>query len=224
MANFGFATLGAHLIPSTIRLNRVGMLDAPIRRIAASPLERLADVLANIGVGANALTIAGFAMGLIAAALIAGSLFLQALVFLALNRFADVLDGMVARQTRPTELGAFLDATLDLFIYAAIPFGFALIHQQDALAAAFLLMGLMVAAAPELAAQAFASRAEMRTAPVHPFALVGHSETFLAFAAMCVAPRYLFSAIAYFYGVLCIASGITRVASVIIQLRARAKP
>src|ERR1700732_2552643 len=104
MANFGFATLVAHLIPFVIRLNRMGMLDAPIRRIAASPLERLADALASIGVGANALTIAGFAMGLAAAALIADSLFLQALIFLGLNRFIDVLDGMVARRTRATEL------------------------------------------------------------------------------------------------------------------------
>src|SRR5258706_2563717 len=201
------------------------MLDAPIRRIAASPLERLADVLAGIGVSATGLTIGGFTMGLAAAALIADSLFLQAVIFLALNRLADILDGMVARRTRVTELGAFLDATLDLFIYAAIPFGFALVHQQDALAAAFLLVGLMVATIPGLAARAFAPRAvETRTAPVYPFALVGHSETFLAFALMCVAPRWMFSPLAYSYGVVFITSGITRVASAIGQLRARPKP
>jgi phosphatidylglycerophosphate synthase len=203
----------------------MGMLDAPIRRIAASPLERLADALANIGVNANALTISGFAMGLAAAALIADSLFLQALIFLALNRLIDVLDGMVARRTRTTELGAFLDSTLDLFFYAAIPFAFALVREQDALAAAFLLMGLMVAAIPGLAARAFApGAAETRGAPVHPFALVGHSETFLAFALMCVAPRWMFSPLAYFYGVLCIFSGVTRVVSVIGHFGARAKP
>jgi len=181
--------------------------------------------LAHIGVNAPGLTIAGFTLGLAAAALIADSLFLQALILLALNRFIDVLDGMVARRTRITEIGAFLDSTLDLFVYAAIPFAFALVHEQDALAAVFLLMGLMVAAIPGLAARAFASRAsETRTTPVHPFALVGHSETFLAFALMCVTPRWMFSPLAYFYGVLCILSGVTRVVSAIGQLRARAKP
>src|SRR5882672_4943814 len=151
------------------------MLDAPIRRLAASPLERLADGLAHIGVNATGLTIAGFTMGLAAAALIADSLFLQALIFLGVNRFIDVLDGMVARRTRVTELGAFLDSTLDLFVYAAIPFAFALVHQQDALAAAFLLMSLMIASIPGLASRAFAPRAgEMRTEPARPFALVGH--------------------------------------------------
>ena len=198
------------------------MLDATIRRIAASPLERLADALAHIGVNANALTVAGFTMGLAAAALIADSLFVQAVIFLALNRFIDVVDGMVARRTHVTELGAFLDSTLDLFVYAAIPFAFALVHEQDALAAAFLLMGLMVAAIPGLAARAFAPR-EPITAPERPFTFVGHSETFLAFALMCVTPRWMFSPLAYFYGVLCILSGVARVASAIGQLRARAK-
>lgn len=180
--------------------------------------------MASFGVNANALTIAGFTMGLAATALIADSMFLQALIFLALNRFIDVLDGMVARRTRVTELGAFLDSTLDIFVYAAIPFAFALVHEQDALAAAFLLMGLMVAATPGLAARAFGPRvADTRTAPVHPFALVGHSETFIAFALLCVTPRWMFSPIAYFYGVLCILSGVTRVMSAIGQLRVRAK-
>jgi phosphatidylglycerophosphate synthase len=185
----------------------------------------LADAMANLGVNANALTIGGFTMGLAAATLIADSLFLQAVIFLAMNRFIDVLDGMVARRTRVTDLGAFLDATLDLFIYAAIPFAFALVHQQDALAAAFLLMSLMVATIPGLASRAFAPRASgMMTSPVYPFALVGHSETFLAFVLMCLAPRWMFSPLAYFYGVLCIISGVTRVASAIGHLRARAKP
>jgi phosphatidylglycerophosphate synthase len=201
------------------------MLDATIRRIAASPLERLADAMANIGVSANVLTIGGFTMGLAAAALIADSLFLQALIFLALNRFIDVLDGMVARRTRATDLGAFLDSTLDLFVYAAIPFAFALVHQQDALAAAFLLMGLMIATIPGLASRAFAPRAvELKAEPARPFALVGHIETFLAFALMCVAPRWMFSPLAYFYGVLCIISGATRMTSAIGQLRVRPKP
>jgi hypothetical protein len=98
------------------------------------------------------------------------------------------------------------------------------VREQDALAAAFLLMGLMVATIPGLAARAFAPRAgETKTAPVHLFALVGHSETFIAFALLCVTPRWMFSPLAYFYGVLCILSGATRVVSAIGQLRARAK-
>src|SRR4051794_3375551 len=118
---------------------RLSMIDARIRQMVAMPLDPVADGLARLGGGANALTAVGFAMGLVAAALIADESFLMAIVFLALNRLADVLDGMVARRVGTTPIGGFLDASLDLVVYAAIPFGFALAHQQDALAASFLL-------------------------------------------------------------------------------------
>ena len=199
------------------------MLDAPIRRIVASPLDPLADGIVRLGIGANAVTISGFTMGLIAAALIADESFLPAVGFLALNRLADVLDGTVARRTRITALGAFLDTSLDLFVYAAIPFAFALAHQQDALAATFLLTGLMVAAIPGMAARA-SVRDNGTGAPARPLILCGHSETFIAFALMCVTPRWMFSVIAYFYGVLCFFSGGAGIASAIANLRTQARP
>jgi phosphatidylglycerophosphate synthase len=198
------------------------MLDATIRRIAASPLERLAYGVALSGINANVLTLFGFLMGVAAAVLIAGEQFRLAVVFLALNRLADVLDGMVARRSGATAVGAFLDASLDLFVYAAIPFGFGLAHQQDALAAAFLLMGLMVAVTPALAGRALVARTG-GAPPVHSFALIGHSETFIAFVVMCLSPRWTFSPLAYFFGMLCIMSGAMRVISTVINLRAHAK-
>lgn len=199
------------------------MLDAPIRRIVASPLESLAEAALRVGIGANALTIFGFTMGLTAALLIAASNFLLGLACLAINRVVDVLDGMVARQTRPTPLGAFLDSTLDIFVYAGLPVGFALAHQQDALAAAFLLMGLMVAVTPGLAERAFLGRSG-ETASVQSSGMLGHTETFIAFALMCIAPRWMFSPLAYFYGALCLISGAVRVASTAASLRARITP
>jgi len=200
------------------------MLDAPIRRFAASPLEALADGMVRAGVRANTITCLGFAMGMVAAALIATADFLPAVVFLALNRFADVLDGMIARRTRATALGAFLDTSLDMFVAATVPFGFALAHQQDGLAAAFLMLGLIVAAVPGLAARALTPHANVNAPPAPPFALIGHSETFIAFALMCVAPRWTFSIFAYLFGVLCFMSGGIGVGSAIANFRTQAKP
>ncbi|HEV7821012.1 MAG TPA: CDP-alcohol phosphatidyltransferase family protein [Burkholderiales bacterium] len=194
------------------------MLDATIRRIVTSPLDPLADGLARAGVPANALTIGGFAIGLVAAALIADEAFLLGVIFLALNRVADILDGMVARRTGMTPLGAFLDASLDLFVYAAIPFAFALAHQQDALAATFLLMGLMVAAVPAITMRARDGENQRARA------LCGHSETFVAFVLMCAAPRWMFSLLAYFYGALCFVSAGVTIASAITQYRAAQEP
>jgi phosphatidylglycerophosphate synthase len=195
------------------------MLDAHIKQIVAAPLNPIADGLARMGGGANALTAAGFALGLIAAALISDESFLMGIAFLALNRLADVLDGMVARRVGTTPMGGFLDASLDLVVYAAIPFGFALAHQQDALAASFLLMGLMIAAVPGLVARAFLpEHVEKRV-----LTLCGHSETFIAFVLMCLTPRWMFSLLAYFYGGLCFLSAIVSFASAIGRIRAAEK-
>jgi phosphatidylglycerophosphate synthase len=199
------------------------MLDAPIRRILASPLERLAVGAVRIGLSANTITVFGFLMGLAAAAFIADEDYVLGLVCLALNRLADILDGIVARIKGATAVGAFLDASLDLFVYAAIPFSFALSRQQDALAATFLLMGLMMSAVPSLAAKAVSPLAPASKA-VSTRAFCEHSETFLAFVLMCVAPRWMFSLIAYFYGFLCFISGTMRILSAVANLRAAAKP
>jgi phosphatidylglycerophosphate synthase len=196
------------------------MLDATVRRIVTSPLEPLADTLVRFGVAANALTIGGFAMGLIAAAFIANEAFLPGVIFLALNRTTDILDGMVARRTRTSSVGMFLDTSLDLFVYAAIPFAFALAHQQDALAATFMLMALMVAAVPEMTVQAFLRNGAKQR--VH--ALCGHSETFVAFILLCIAPRWMFSLLAYLFGVLYFVSAGVTIASAIAYCRTIEEP
>lgn len=190
------------------------MLDTRVRQLVSSPLDPIADGLARMGGGANALTIAGFGMGLVAAALIADESFLMGIGFLALNRLADVLDGMVARRMGTTPIGGLLDASLDLIVYAAIPFAFALAHQQDALAACFLLMGLMISAIPGLVGRAFLPEQS------RVLTLCGHSETFLAIVVLCVTPRWMFSLLAYLYGALCFLSAAVSFISAIVQIRA----
>src|SRR5262245_22111212 len=120
---------------------RMPMLDAPVRRLIASPLDPLAAGMAGLGIRATTVTLVGFLFGLAGVAFLITEQFAGALFFLALNRLCDVLDGMLARVKGPTAVGGFLDATLDLIIYAMIPFAFALARQQDALAATFLLVG-----------------------------------------------------------------------------------
>jgi phosphatidylglycerophosphate synthase len=178
------------------------MLDAPVRRLIASPLDPLAAGVARAGIRATTITLFGFLMGLCGVAFIVNEQFAPGLVFLALNRVCDVLDGMVARVRGPTAVGGFLDATLDILIYAMIPFAFALSRQQDALAATFLLAGIVVAAVPVLATRTFS--------PVQSwsgdFVLVGHTENFFAVVLLCLAERWTFTPLCYVYGSLCFLS------------------
>ena len=178
------------------------MLDAPVRRLFASPLDPLAAGVARAGIRATTITLFGFLMGLCGVAFIVNEQFAPGLLFLALNRVCDVLDGMVARVRGPTAVGGFLDATLDIIVYAMIPFAFALSRQQDALAATFLLVGIVVAAVPVLAIRIFSPAKNWG----NDFVLVGHTENFFAVVLLCLAERWTFTPLAYAYGALCFLS------------------
>lgn len=205
-------------------LMRFPMLDAPLKKIAAQKLAPVAAALQRARVGATAISIGGFLFGVMAAAMIAGENYLAAVLFLILNRLFDILDGIVARRAGPTRTGAFLDVSFDLFVYAAIPFAFALAHQPDALAATFLLMGLMLVAATSLAARVVAGTRFDSAVPAPGFAFFEHTEIFLAFIVLCVAERWTFSIFGYLFGFLCIGSGVVRVVTTVIALRSAPKP
>ena len=195
------------------------MLDAPVRRLFASPLDRAAVGMARIGVRASTITLVGFIMGMAGVAFIVTEQYLGALFFLALNRLCDIFDGMLARVRGPTAVGGFLDATLDVLVYAMIPFAFALTRQQDALAATFLLVGLMAAAIPVLATRIFSPP---RTWD-EDFVLCGHTENFFVVVLLCLAERWTFTPLAYLYGGLCFLSCGISIISAMGKLRTAAK-
>lgn len=196
------------------------MLDTPLKRMAGAKLDPVAALLGRFGIGATAITIVGFAMGVVAAAMIANGDYLEAVIFLILNRLFDMLDGVMARRKGPTRIGAFLDASFDLFVYAAVPFAFALARQPDALAAAFLLMGLMFVATTSLAARV-AVGADQSPPGI---AFFEHTEIFLAFIILCIVERWMFSIFAYLFGFLCFVSGAVRIVTTVASLRSAPKP
>ena len=196
------------------------MLDAPVRRLIASPLDPVAAAMARVGIRATTITLAGFMMGLGGVAFIVTEQYATALFFLALNRVCDILDGMLARVKGPTAIGGFLDATLDLLVYAMIPFAFALARQQDALAATFLLVGFVVAAVPVLATRIYSPH---RTWDDN-FVLCGHTENFFLVVLLCVAERWTFTPLAYLYGSLCFLSCGISIISAMGKLRTASKP
>jgi phosphatidylglycerophosphate synthase len=196
------------------------MLDAPVRRLISSPLDPVAAGMARIGFRATTVTLLGFMMGLAAVAFMLTEDYPAALFFLALNRVCDVLDGMLARVRGPTAIGGFLDATLDILIYAMIPFTFALARQQDALAATFLLLGFVVAAVPVLGTRIFSPQKSWSG----DFVLCGHTENFFVVVLLCIAERWMFTPLAYLYGSLCFLSCGISIIFALRKLRATARP
>ena len=76
------------------------MLDAIIRKRIDAPLAVIATQALKWRISAQIATVAGFGLGLTAAALVAAQIYpVAAVVFLA-SRFCDGLDGAIARLSR----------------------------------------------------------------------------------------------------------------------------
>ena len=116
------------------------MFDGALRRMTGPALDACGRAIARTGLGADQVTIIGFSIGIAGAGAIAFGHFIAGLFLIVLNRAADGLDGAVARATRLTDRGGFLDITLDFFFYAAVPVAFAIADPgRNSLAAAILL-------------------------------------------------------------------------------------
>lgn len=183
-----------------------------LARAYAPPARRLAAA----GVRADSITLAGFALGLLAAGLIAAGLPLAGLAALLANRAMDGLDGAVARLAGPTERGAFLDIALDFFVYAAIPFGFALADPAaNALAAAALLGAFMGTASSFLAFAVIAGRRGLASTAYpqkgiyYLGGLTEGAETIACLSLMCLVPGW-FPGLAWGYAGLCLLTTLTR--------------
>jgi phosphatidylglycerophosphate synthase len=192
------------------------MFDSNIRALIDPLLARPGQLLAANGVSADVITVGGCALGIAGAFAIAFGQFGIALTLLIANRIADGLDGAVARATQRTDLGAFLDITLDFLIYAAVPLGFAAWSPHaNALPAAFLLASFVVNGSAFLAFSIMAERRGLvttRQGQKSIYYLAGVTEGFetIAFmAAFCLFPTE-FPVLATIFGTLCWLSAASR--------------
>lgn len=185
------------------------MLDRALTALIRAPLVATARRLVAWGVGADAITMAGFGLGLAGAACIATGSFQSGLIALLASRLMDGLDGAVARLTQPTDRGAFLDITLDFLFYASIPLAFALADPlNNALPAAVLLAAFMGTASSFLAFALLAERRGLKS-EAYPNkglyylgGLAEASETLICFVLMCLWPAR-FALFAYGFAALC---------------------
>ncbi|MDO9251004.1 CDP-alcohol phosphatidyltransferase family protein [Hydrogenophaga sp.] len=185
------------------------MLDKAIQQALRPLMTRAARTLVRLGVGADAISFTGFALGMAAATAIAFQHFLPGLALLLLSRLMDGLDGAVARATRPTDRGGFLDITLDFLFYAAIPLAFAIADPAaNALPAAVLLAAFIGTGSSFLAFAIVAEKRRLQSVafPDKSFYFLGGlteaTETITAFAAMCLWPQW-FPQIACGFAALC---------------------
>jgi phosphatidylglycerophosphate synthase len=193
------------------------MLDRFATPLLRKPLQAMARGLVRAGIGANTVTLAGFAVGMAAAFLIANGLYFSGAITLLASRLLDGLDGAVARETRPTDAGGFLDISLDFVFYASIPLAFAVAAPStNALPAAALLAAFIGTGSSFLAFAALATKRGMDNLayPDKSFYFLGGlteaTETLAFFVAMCLWPAH-FATLAYIFAALCALTTVTRI-------------
>ncbi len=202
------------------------MLDRYVVPRIRPALAGIAHRLHARGVTADAMTVAGFGVGLGSVAAVAFGAPLVGLALLLLGRLADGLDGELARLRGPSDAGAFIDITLDFVFYALFPVGFALMDPAaNALPAAVLVASFVGTGASFLAFAAHADRlgvARVQFAHKGMYYLDGlaeGTETIVAFALMCLFPG-AFAPIAWTFALVCAVTALNRVVSGYGTLRA----
>ena len=193
------------------------MIDRQTTALIRPILDRLARILVQRGIGADALSFTGLAIGWAAAGAIVLQAFWLAAALILVSRLCDGLDGAVARATTPTDRGGFLDISLDFLFYPAVPLAFAMAEPiANALAAAVLLAAFVGTGTCFLAFATIAAKRGLTSIayPDKSFYFIGGlteaTETLAFFIAMCLWPQH-FAALAYLFSAMCAVTIICRI-------------
>ena len=200
------------------------MVDRWANTIVHPAMEDIAEYVPR-QISADAITLVGFAIGMVAVPLLWIKLYSLALVFILINRFFDGLDGAVARKNGITSLGGYLDITCDLIFYSAVIFGFALADpEKNSLSATFLIFSFIGTGVSFLAFAAVAekhgisSEAHGQKAFYYLEGLAEGTETILFYIIICFFPES-FPGLAVIFGSICWLTVIGRFGSAYSLLR-----
>ena len=197
------------------------MFDRSIQRLTQKPLSILGKFLLKI-FKPNQITIIGFFFGTVMCFLIFIHSYFLAILFLFLNRLCDGLDGVMARQTSPSPLGAYLDIILDFIIYAAFVLVFSLQNEINLLTGVFLLFSYICTGTTFLT-QAIIQpqldysqqdhddvKDEIPKSFIYASGLIEGSET-IFFMFICLILPNAFPILGFLFGMLCLITAIARV-------------
>ncbi len=193
------------------------MFDAALRPLIDPALNRMGASLARFGFTADAVTLAGLALGLAAAGTIALGYPIWGLLLLSASRLADGLDGAIARATQKSDFGGYLDITCDFLFYGAVPLGFVILDPaSNGLAGAFLLTSFYFNGASFLGYAILAEKHRMETSARGSKSLyftggiLEGAETIGFFVVICLWP-VLFAPASYVFGTLCFVTAVSRI-------------
>tara|TARA_Y100001935_G_scaffold244594_1_gene237192 strand:- start:209 stop:832 length:624 start_codon:yes stop_codon:yes gene_type:complete len=194
------------------------MFDQTLQKLTQKPLSYIGKLFVKF-FSANQITFFGFFIGILMSISIFFELYLYALLFLVINRLCDGLDGVMARMTAPSPLGAYLDITFDFIIYASFVLAFGLHDQSNLIVSMFLLFSYICTGTtflaqailqPQIDNYSEDDRIEISKGFIYASGLIEGTETIIFMIITLIVPdAFIFFGLVF--GVLCLITAIARI-------------
>ena len=166
------------------------MLDTYARKHVQPAVDKTADYLLKKGWTANGVTKTAFAIGLSSGLFIYLGHPMLALVVLWLSGFLDVIDGTMARKTKPSPWGTLLDISFDRLVEISVILGLAFRFPDSMWALLLLSASIIVAMTIFLTVGALSEKQGVKSF-YYQAGLAERTEGFILFTLMIALPSYL---------------------------------
>lgn len=166
------------------------MLDTYARKHVQPAVDKTADYLLKKGWTANGVTKTAFAIGLSSGLFIYLGHPMLALVVLWLSGFLDVVDGTMARKTKPSPWGTLLDISFDRLVEISVILGLAFRFPDSMWSLLLLSASIIVAMTIFLTVGALSEKQGVKSF-YYQAGLAERTEGFILFTLMIALPSYL---------------------------------
>jgi phosphatidylglycerophosphate synthase len=166
------------------------MLDTHARKHVQPTVEKTADFLLKIGFSANGVTKIAFAIGVSSGLFIYLDQPLIAILVLWLSGYLDVVDGTMARKTKPSSWGTLLDISFDRVVEISVILGLAFRFPDSMWALLLLSVSIIVGMTVFLTVGALSEKQGTKSF-YYQAGLAERTEGFILFTLMIVFSTYL---------------------------------
>lgn len=166
------------------------MLDTHARKHVQPIVEKTADVFLKLGFTANGVTKIAFVIGMSSGFFIYLDQPFWAIFVLWLSGYLDVVDGTMARKTKPSSWGTLLDISFDRLVEISVILGLAFRFPDSMWALLLLSVSIIVAMTVFLTVGALSDKEGMKSF-YYQAGLAERTEGFILFTLMIVFSAYL---------------------------------
>lgn len=176
------------------------MLDTHARKYVQPAVEKTANLLLKMGFSADGVTKIAFAIGMSSGIFIYLEQPFWAVFVLWFSGYLDVVDGTMARKTKPSSWGTLLDISFDRLVEISVILGLAFRFPDSMWALLLLSVSIIVAMTVFLTVGALADKEGMKSF-YYQAGLAERTEGFILFTLMIVFSTYLTAITLIFFAV-----------------------